>query len=97
MADVEIDLDFDALWQEAMALPQVEAATMATATRIATRARAIALREGGKEVEISIQRHYLPNGRMALDVVSTDPSEHGSSEAKRIRMLQRAAREIRGR
>ena len=94
MADHVIDIDLDALWRDAMALPAVEAATYQRAADVAQRARSIAAKDGITDYDVSIERHYLPNGRVSFNVVTRHDSEFGTQRAKRVRALRRAAREV---
>mgnify|MGYP007055514199 CR=1 FL=1 len=94
MADT--DFDFDDLFQQVMASPQVQGAVMDRAARIAARARQIDQRDGRGTADITVEPRHLASGRAAFDVVSRDPSsEYGTHEVPRIRALRRAAREVR--
>lgn len=95
MADSFVDLDVDELWREAMQLPAVEAATFQRAANIATRARQIAAREGVFDLNVQVERHFLPNGRMSFNVSSDENLEFGAQDFKRVRALRRAAKEVR--
>lgn len=90
-----VDLDMDDLFRQANEHATTDGAVAGRSGRIAKRARAINAKEGGT-ANISVRRRYLPNGRMAYDVISDNPEEeYGSSESKRLRQLRRAAREVR--
>lgn len=89
-----INIDIDGLWQQAMALPAVEAAAYQRAANIASRARQIAARDGVKDFDVKIERHYMINGRMSFNVVTEHDSEFGKENVRAVRALRRASREV---
>lgn len=93
MDESAVDLDMDALWQQAMAQKEVVAATHQRAVDIATRARTLAAADGVYDLDVRVERYYLPNGRTSYNVVSDEEYEYGTESKKRLRALRRAARE----
>lgn len=88
--DVHVQLDLDELFDEFNRTVHVEAALTRRATAIAARARTIDAAEGGA-ASFSIDRRWLPNGRLMLRVVSNDPDgEYGTATTSRRRALRQA-------
>ncbi|AOE44362.1 hypothetical protein SEA_GHOBES_9 [Gordonia phage Ghobes] len=89
---VEVNLDFDELFQEANDTLQVEAALRQRAQEVATKARRIDERENGGRSNFRLESGYLPNGRRYHRVASDNvASEYGDSDNKRLSILRRAS------
>lgn len=83
-------------WRAANQSPQVRDALMATANRVADRARANTA-SGGGSATISVEYGVRPGGRARVNVVSSDADEEfGREGKKRTRALGRAVRGRRG-
>ncbi|WP_151530531.1 MULTISPECIES: hypothetical protein [Corynebacterium] len=84
----EIDIDGDALFQQAMRQTAVQAALQAKAVRIAALARKDMAR-AGIEANVAIRPHPLATGRASLDVGCEVPDKQ---ERRAGRIMRRAAR-----
>lgn len=93
MARLRIQIDGDEIFQQVMGTPQVQAAVYKEAAKIAARARRLDIADGRGAAQIKIDRVPLPSGRVAYNVTSSDVAgEYGTSEAKRLATLRRAAK-----
>ncbi|WKD60919.1 hypothetical protein CCICO_04410 [Corynebacterium ciconiae DSM 44920] len=84
----EIDIDGDALFQQAMQQTVVKAALQARASRIAALARKD-LARAGIDASVTIRPHALPSGRASLDVGCEVDDKY---ERRVGRIMRRAAR-----
>ncbi|WP_156801771.1 hypothetical protein [Corynebacterium mastitidis] len=86
-------IDGDDLFRQVMGTTQVQSAVYKEAVRIAAKARRLDASEGKGTATIKVERIPIANGRAAYNVTSDDVSgEYGTSEAKRLRTLRRAAK-----
>lgn len=85
------DIDADALYQQVMNQPAVQAKVMARAAKIATVARRDMAR-GGVEGSVSVVRHSLPTGRASFDVRWDGKDKHRRRAARVLRRAGRGAR-----
>lgn len=91
VAWMSVRIDGDAIFQQVMATPQVEAAVHDQAVKIAQKARRLST-AAGRDANIRVERVDVPSGRVSYNVVSDDvDGEYGNAEMRRLRTLRRAA------
>ncbi|MCH6197448.1 hypothetical protein MHT86_08065 [Corynebacterium mastitidis] len=89
---MSIHIDGDDIFRQVMATDQVNAAVYKEAARIAAKARRLDIADGTGTATIKVQRVPVASGRVAYNVTSDDVNgEYGSTNAKRLRTLRRAA------
>ena len=92
MSKPMVDINIDALFEEANQSKMVRAKVKDRTARIADRARRIDRSENAGRATIKTAFETLPNGRYVGRVETDDVSgEHGDSRTARRRTLRRAA------
>lgn len=92
MPKPKVDINIDALFEEANQNSMVRARVKDRTARIAARARRIDRSENAGRATITVEHEVLPNGRFVGAVQTDDVSgEYGDSRTARRRTLRRAA------